>query len=111
DHLERDLVLDLLDAKAGRDLVLDDEGLDLVVGHVPRPDHRDIAPRCAADPPLLAIQDPGVAFALRRGQQTAGRARADERLRQAEAADRFVTRHWRQPFLLLLFRPTERDGL
>ena len=32
DHLERDLVLDLLDAEAGRGLVLDDEALDLVVG-------------------------------------------------------------------------------
>ena len=32
DDLERDLVLDLLDAEAGRRLVLDDEALDLVVG-------------------------------------------------------------------------------
>ena len=68
DHLERDLVLDLLDAEAGRGLVLDDEALDLVVGDVARPDDRDVAPRRVADPPLLAVEDPGVAFALRRRQ-------------------------------------------
>src|SRR5215471_8157844 len=45
DHLERDLVLHLLDAEAGRGLVFDDEAFDLVVGHVARPDDRDIAPR------------------------------------------------------------------
>jgi len=32
DNLERDLVLDFLDAEAGRRLVLDDESLDLIVG-------------------------------------------------------------------------------
>ena len=57
-HLERDLVLDLLDAEAGRGLVLDNEALDLVVGKVARPDDRDIAPRRVADPTLLAIQTP-----------------------------------------------------
>src|SRR5229473_176423 len=84
DDLERDLDLDLLDAEAGRGLVLDDEALDLVVGEVAGPDDRDIAPRRVADPSLLAVEDPRVAFALRRRQQTAGRARADERLGQPE---------------------------
>src|SRR6185503_7587318 len=87
DDLERDLVLDLLDAEAGRGLVLDDEALDLVVRDVAGPDDRNIAPRCVADPSLLAVEDPRVAFALRRGQQAATRARPDQRLGQPEAAD------------------------
>src|SRR5258706_604713 len=66
DDLEGDLVLDLLDAEAGRGLVLDDEALDLVVGEVAGPDDRNVAPRRVADPALLAVEDPRVAFALRR---------------------------------------------
>ena len=50
DDLERDLVLDLLDAEAGRRLVLDDEALDLVVGDIARPDDRNVAPGRVADP-------------------------------------------------------------
>src|SRR5262245_5056644 len=65
DDLERDLVLNLRHAKTGRRLVLDDEALDLVVCDVARPDDRDVAPRGVADPALLAIEHPGVAFALR----------------------------------------------
>ena len=68
DHLERHLVLDLLDAEAGRRLVLDDEALDLVVVDVARPDDRDVAPGRVADPLLLAVEDPGVAVALGRRQ-------------------------------------------
>src|SRR6201994_1690963 len=62
DDLERDLVLNLLDAEAGRRLVLDDEALDLIVVNVARPDDRDVAPRRVADPALLAVENPGVAF-------------------------------------------------
>src|SRR5882672_5471298 len=109
DHLERDLVLNLFDAEAGRRLVLDDEALDLVVGDVARPDDRDITPRRVADPSLLAVEDPRVAFALRRRQQAATTARAHQRLGQAEAADLLHARHRRQPLLLLLFRPAEVD--
>src|SRR5262245_583853 len=66
--LERDLVLNLLDAEPGRCFVLDDEAPDLVVGDVARPKDRDIAPRSIADPALLAVEDPGIALALRRRQ-------------------------------------------
>ena len=102
-------MLDLLDAEAGRGLVLDDEALDLVVGDIARPDDRDVAPRRVADPPLLAVEDPGVAFALRGRRQTAARSRTDQRLGEAEAADLFQARHRRQPFLLLLLRSVEID--
>ena len=90
DHLERNLVLDFLDTEAGRGLVLDDEALDLVIPEVARPDDGDVAPRGIADPALLAIQDPGVALALGRRQQTAAGTRANQRLRQAETADLLV---------------------
>src|SRR5215467_14788765 len=93
DHLERDLVQHLLDAEAGRGLVFDDEALDLVVGQVACPDDRDITPRCVADPPFLAIEDPSVAFALRRRGEAAAGSRADQRLGEAEAADLFHARH------------------
>ena len=110
DDLERNLVLDLLDAEAGRRLVLDDEALDLVVGEIARPDDGNVAPRSVADPPLLAVEDPGVALALRRGQQAAGRARTHQRLGEAETADLLEARHRRQPLLLLLFRSVDVDG-
>src|SRR6266849_5184714 len=64
--LEGDLVLDFFDFEAGRGLVLDDKRLDLVVGKVPRPDDRNVAPRRIADPFLLAIEDPGVPVTLGR---------------------------------------------
>ena len=89
DHLERDLVLDLLDAEAGRRLVLDDEALDLVVGDVARPDDRDVAPRRVADPPLLAVEDPGVALALRRRRQTAAGARNPPAARSGRSSRSF----------------------
>src|SRR5438874_4602939 len=64
--LERDFVLNLVHAEAGRGLVLDNESLDLVVGDVARPDDRDVAPRRVADPALLAVKNPSIAVALRR---------------------------------------------
>src|SRR5207247_4587829 len=67
DHLERDLVLDLLDAETGRGLVLDDEALDLVVGEITRPDDPDVALRRVADPSLLAVENPGLPLALPSG--------------------------------------------
>src|SRR5215470_9727713 len=109
DHLERDLVQHLLDAEAGRGLVFDNEALDLVVGQVACPDDRDITPRCVADPPFLAIEDPSVAFALRRRGEAAAGSRADQRLGEAEAADLFHARHRRQPLLFLLLRSSDRD--
>src|ERR1700722_11887343 len=67
DDLEGNLVLDLVDTEARRRLVLDDKTFDLVVGDIARPDDRKIAPGSVADPPLLAVKNPGIAFALRRG--------------------------------------------
>ena len=110
DHLERDLVLNLLDAEARRGLVLDDEGFDLVVSDVARPDDRNVAPRRVADPFLLAVEDPGVALAFRGRHQAAGRSGTHQRLGQAETADLFEASHRRQPLLLLLFRSGKVDG-
>src|SRR5262245_52337092 len=84
-NLQRNLVLHLLDAEPGRRLVFYDEALDRVVGHVARPDDRDVAPRSIADPALLAVEDPGVAFTFRRGRETTTGARAYQRLGQREA--------------------------
>src|SRR5882724_5823854 len=64
--LERDFVLNLVNAEAGCRLVLDDETFDLVVGDIARPDDRDVAPRRVADPALLAVKNPSIAVALRR---------------------------------------------
>src|SRR5437870_2946547 len=102
DDAERDLVLHLLDAEAGRGLVLDDEALHLVVRDVARPDDRDVAPRGVADPLLLAVEHPGVALALRGRREAAARSGADQRLGQAEAPDLLEARHRREPLLLLL---------
>src|SRR5260370_625052 len=68
DHLERDLVLDLLDTEARRRLVLNDETLDLVVTDVARPDDRHVTPGLVADPFLLAVESPSVAFPFRGGR-------------------------------------------
>src|SRR6202043_2164213 len=84
DHLERNLVLDLLDAEPGRRLVLDNEALDLVVREIARPDDGEVAPWRVADPPLLSIENPGIAFTLGGCGQTAARSRTDQRLGQAE---------------------------
>src|SRR5262245_28128923 len=89
DGLQGDLVLHLLDAEPGRRLVLDDEARDLVVLEVACPYDRDVAPRRVADPALLAVENPGVAFALRRGQEATAGARAHQWLGQGEAADLF----------------------
>src|SRR3954471_525167 len=53
DHFQRNLVLDLFDAEAGRGFVLDDEALDLIVGDIPRPDDRKVAPGRVPNPALL----------------------------------------------------------
>src|SRR6266404_2424065 len=58
--LERDFVLNLVNAEAGCRLVLDDETFDLVVGDIPGPDDRDVAPRRVADPALLAVKNPSI---------------------------------------------------
>src|SRR6185295_8402544 len=108
--LERDLVLNLLDAEPGRSLVLDDKALDLVIVEVACPDDRDIAPRRVADPALLAIENPGVAFAFRCCRQAASGARAHQWLSQSEAADLLHAGHRWQPLLLLLFSAVEVDG-
>src|SRR4029077_14274441 len=87
--LQRDLVLDLLDAETRCCLVLDNEGLHLVVGDIARPDDRHIAPRCIADPTLLAVENPGISLALRRREQAPRCSRAHQRLGETEAADLF----------------------
>src|SRR5438477_10374345 len=109
DDLEGDLVFDLLDTEARRRFVFDDEALDLVIGEITRPDDRNIAPWRIADPPLLAVEDPGVAFALRRCRQPAGGAGTDQRLGEAKAADLVQACHRRQPFLLLVLRSVDVD--
>src|SRR5258705_9257297 len=63
-----------------------------------------------ADPFLLAVQDPGIALALRRRRHAGGGSRTDERLRESEAADLFEANPRRPPLLLLLFRPAEIDA-
>src|SRR5205809_3113109 len=107
--LERDFVLNLVNAEAGCRLVLDDETFNLIVGDIARPDDREVAPRRVADPALLAVKNPSIAVALGRGQKTARRAGTDKQLRQTDAADLVETRHWWKPLLLLLFRPIYID--
>ncbi len=102
-------MLDLLDAEAGRRLVLDDEALHLIVAKIARPDDGEVAPWRVTDPTLLSIEYPGIALTLGRCCQTAARSRTDQRLGEAEAADLFPARHRRQPFLLLLLRSIEID--
>jgi len=63
--LERDFVLNLVNAKAGCRLVLDDETFDLVVGNIARPDDRDVAPRRVAIQRFSPLE-PSIAVALRR---------------------------------------------
>src|SRR5260370_17660075 len=57
-HLERDLVLNLLDAEARRGFVLDDKAFDLVVVEIARPDHENVAPPEIAHPLLLSVSVP-----------------------------------------------------
>src|SRR5207244_5545311 len=96
-----------VDAEAGRRLVLDDEALDLVVRDIARPDDGDVAPGRVADPPLLTVENPDVALALRRRGQPTGGAGTHERLSKPEAADFLQSRHRREPLLLLLFRTVD----
>src|SRR5262249_34484166 len=109
--LQRDLVLHLLDAEPGGRLVLDDEALDLVVGHVARPDDRNVAPRSVADPALLAVEDPAVTLAFRRGRPTTTGPRATQRLRTRNAAYFFHARPRRLPLLLLPPLARAVDGI
>src|SRR5205085_7431194 len=101
---ECNLVLDLIDAEAGRRLVLDNEPLDLVIRNIAGPDDGDVAPGSIADPPFFAVENPGVALALRRRGQPTGGAGTHERLCKPEAADFLQPRHRRGPPLLLSFR-------
>ena len=110
DHLEGNLVLNLFDLEARRGLVLDDESLDLVVGHVARPNDGNVAPRRVTDPSFLAIDDPGVTFTLRRRCQAARCSGTYQRFREAEAADLFEASHGWQPLLFLFFRAAQVDG-
>src|SRR5438270_10784674 len=71
--LQRDFVLNLVDAEAGCRLVLDYETFNLVVVDIARPDDGDVAPRRVADPALLAVKNPSLAVALRRRWQTTTR--------------------------------------
>src|SRR6266480_935810 len=64
--LERDFVLNLVNAEAGCRLVLDDETFNLVVGAPAGPPDSHLAPRRIADPALLAVKKPSIAVALRR---------------------------------------------
>src|SRR5439155_436192 len=109
DHFERNLVLYLFDAKAGRSLVLDDEALDLVVGDVARPDDGNITPWRVANPALLAVENPAIPFAFGGRSHSSARSRTHQRLSEAEATDLFPARHRRQPFLFLLLRSIEID--
>src|SRR6202043_2092962 len=92
-HLERNLVLDLLDAEPGRRLVLDDEALDLVVGEIARPNDGEVAPWRIAHPTPLPIENPGIGPTLGGPDQPAASARTDQRLGQSETPDLFETRH------------------
>jgi hypothetical protein len=65
DDLERELVLNLLDAKPRSRLVLNDESFDLVIREIACPDNRNVSPWRIADPLLLAVQDPNVALLFR----------------------------------------------
>src|SRR6266446_803829 len=80
DDFERDLVLDLLNTESGIRLVLNDEPFDLVVGDIACPDDRHIAPGRVADPFLLTIENPRIAFAFCGGKKSTGCAGTDERL-------------------------------
>src|SRR5207249_11821630 len=64
--LQRDFVLNLVNAEAGCRLVLDDEAFNLVVVDIAGPNDRDVAPRRVADPALLAVKNPSIPIALRR---------------------------------------------
>src|ERR1700730_10013479 len=102
-------MLDLLDAETRGRLVLDDESLHLIVGKIARPDDGQVAPWRITDPPLLAVENPGIAFTLGRCGQTAACSRTDQRLGETEATDLLPAGHLRQPFLLLLLRSIQID--
>src|ERR1700677_4686313 len=102
------LVMDLLNLEAGG-LVLYDEALHLAISHVARPDDGEVTPRRITDPLLLTVQNPGVTLPSRGGQEATGSARTYQGLRQTKRTDLLEARHWGQPLLLLLFRPTQVD--
>src|SRR6185436_14799102 len=68
-----------------------------------------IAPGSVADPAFFAVENPGVALALRCREQPTRRAGTDERFGEPKTADLFEARHRRQPLLLLFFRPVDVD--
>src|SRR5205823_5772069 len=72
DDFERDFVLNFLNTESRRSLVFNDETFNLVVGDVARPDDRHIAPGRVADPFLLTIENPGIAFAFCGGKKSTG---------------------------------------
>src|SRR5260370_32172141 len=58
DHLEGNLVLDLLEAEGRRRLVLGDDSLHLIFRKIACPDDGEVAPWRVTDPPLLSIENP-----------------------------------------------------
>ena len=62
DGPERALPVDAAGVVPGRAL-LDEEALDLAVGHVAGPDDDDVGDGAVADPLLLPVDHPGVAVA------------------------------------------------
>ena len=109
DRPERALAVDPPRVVAGS-AALDEEALDLAVGHVAGPDHHDIGDGAVADPLLLAVEHPAVALAPRRRLQADG-VRAVVRLGQREGPQRVDRRQLRQPALLLLLGAEHRDRL
>src|SRR4051812_23503659 len=63
-------MLDLFRFKSGRVFVLDNEAFDLVIGQVACPNDRYVAPSGIADPLLLAIEHPRIAFSFGSRQES-----------------------------------------
>ncbi|MND94717.1 hypothetical protein D3C80_869440 [compost metagenome] len=97
---KRQLVADLVRGEAV-EVALDDEAANLVVEL--GPDDGQVADRRVGDPVFGAVQAIAAVHLDRLGLHR-GRVRAAVSLGQAEAADQFARRHFRQELLLLLFR-------
>jgi hypothetical protein len=89
---------------------LDEEALDLAVLVRARPHHDDVRDRAVPDPALRAVDDIGVAVAVR-ARLERDRIRPVVGLGQREGADLVEARHRLQPALLLLLRAEHRDRL